>query len=712
MAVPNTFASATSSIPLANLDANFAYYDAGFSLSGSAVTFAGSITLTTGTANGVPYLNASKVLTSGAVLTFDGTTLSSTKFAGALNGTVGATTPTTGAFTTVTTSGLAAFGGALSAYAVQVTTTGNNGISVNNGTNQIFLGSTGGAASVGTLTAHDFQVIRNGATISNFTATGLAVTGTLSATGSGTLTNLLLTAGTLPGAGNPSIALRSSDNTVYLQSGSANSTVLSDSAQNAMYIASATSHIWNISNVEKARIDSSGNLGLGVTPSAWSSASRPALQLTNGAALFSRTGSTFLGQNFFYNASDAGTYIANGFATVYNQASGQHQWYNAPSGTAGNAAALTQAMTLDASGNLGIGTSSPAVRLQSNIATSGLPVTSGTTQTNGALRLSSAATSGILDFGLNGSSPWIQATDYTDLSQTYNISLNPNGGNVGIGTSSPGSSLQVGVGTPRETTASFFGTGSQVASSISTVGIYSTNTAAVGVGAALTLGGQTGNGVATYPFGIIQGAKNNATAGDYGGYLQFNTIPSNGGSPIPNLTLTTGGGVQAVASISVGNATPTLSGAGITFPATQSASTDANTLDDYEESTWTPTLAFGGNSVGITYTSGYNTSSVTKIGSRVFVSGITILTSKGSSTGNASLKSLPFPPSGSAGFSAVACSLSNTTFTGQYALEVDANDAVVYFYQVSALGAQSNLTNTNFANNSSFSFSFSYYTSA
>jgi len=110
--------------------------------------------------------------------------------------------------------------------------------------------------------------------------------------------------------------------------------------------------------VESMRIDSSGNLGLGVTPSAWSSASRPALQLTNGAALFTRTGSTFLSQNFFYNAGDTGSYIANGFATVYVQTSGQHQWYNAPSGTANNTAALTQAMTLDASGRLLVGTTS------------------------------------------------------------------------------------------------------------------------------------------------------------------------------------------------------------------------------------------------------------------------------------------------------------------------------------------------------------------
>ena len=54
--------------------------------------------------------------------------------------------------------------------------------------------------------------------------------------------------------------------------------------------------------------------------------------------------------------------------------------------------------------------------------------------------------------------------------------------------------------------------------------------------------------------------------------------------------LPSAGGIQSVNSISVGNVAPTTSGAGITFPATQSASTDANTLDDYEEGTWTPSV--------------------------------------------------------------------------------------------------------------------------
>lgn len=63
-----------------------------------------NITLNTGTANGVAYLNGSKVLTTNGVLSFDGTTLTSTRFAGALSGSVGATTPSTGAFTTLSAS--------------------------------------------------------------------------------------------------------------------------------------------------------------------------------------------------------------------------------------------------------------------------------------------------------------------------------------------------------------------------------------------------------------------------------------------------------------------------------------------------------------------------------------------------------------------------------------------------------------------------------
>jgi len=61
------------------------------------------------------------------------------------------------------------------------------------------------------------------------------------------------------------------------------------------------------------------------------------------------------------------------------------------------------------------------------------------------------------------------------------------------------------------------------------------------------------------------------------------------------LRIDSSGNVKFAGSISVGNATPAASGAGITFPATQSASSDANTLDDYEEGTWTPNVIHSGS---------------------------------------------------------------------------------------------------------------------
>lgn len=71
MAVPNTFNLATGTIPLSQLDANFAYYDAAFSITGANLTFLGTATLSSGTVNGVAYLNASKVLTTGSGLQFN-----------------------------------------------------------------------------------------------------------------------------------------------------------------------------------------------------------------------------------------------------------------------------------------------------------------------------------------------------------------------------------------------------------------------------------------------------------------------------------------------------------------------------------------------------------------------------------------------------------------------------------------------------------------
>ncbi len=78
----------------------------------------------------------------------------------------------------------------------------------------------------------------------------------------------------------------------------------------------------------------------------------------------------------------------------------------------------------------------------------------------------------------------------------------------------------------------------------------------------------------------------------------------------------------------------------IKFPATQNASADANTLDDYEEGNWTPVMTFGGGSTGITYTS--QSGRYVKIGRQVFFSAYVVMSSKGSSTGAALITGLPF----------------------------------------------------------------------
>ncbi|MEP7241366.1 MAG: DUF2793 domain-containing protein, partial [Devosia sp.] len=78
----------------------------------------------------------------------------------------------------------------------------------------------------------------------------------------------------------------------------------------------------------------------------------------------------------------------------------------------------------------------------------------------------------------------------------------------------------------------------------------------------------------------------------------------------------------------------------LAFPATQNPSANANTLDDYEEGTWTPTILFGGAAVGIAY--GTALGRYTKVGRLVVATANIVLTSKGSSTGGAQIGGLPF----------------------------------------------------------------------
>jgi hypothetical protein len=94
-------------------------------------------------------------------------------------------------------------------------------------------------------------------------------------------------------------------------------------------------------------------------------------------------------------------------------------------------------------------------------------------------------------------------------------------------------------------------------------------------------------------------------------------------------------------TIGVGGATPSTSGSGISFPATQSASTDANTLDDYEEGTWTATLT-PDTSGTITVNNATSVNRYTKIGQLVTITATIQVSSVSSPVGRLALGGLPF----------------------------------------------------------------------
>jgi hypothetical protein len=196
------------------------------------------------------------------------------------------------------------------------------------------------------------------------------------------------------------------------------------------------------------------------------------------------------------------------------------------------------AMTLNATG-LGVGAATPDFKFVVN-GTQAVPSTSGSSATDGSLRIGAPGTGLVIDTGVTAASAvygWIQARAKTDYSSNFNLVLQPNGGNVGVGVTPAGT----------------------------------------------------------------------------GGCLQLKS--------------------------------------GITFPATQVASSDANTLDDYEEGTFTPTI-IGTSAAGTgTYTT--QLGNYTKVG-RIVTCDISLVWTAHTGTGNIDIGGLPFSVLTTSGYSASA----------------------------------------------------------
>jgi hypothetical protein len=328
-------------------------------------TFSSNPILSAGTANGVAYLNGSKVATSGSALTFDGTNY-------------------------------------LNVTGLRIGGTDT--------TNTIYQATGALALSTGSTSPITFNV--NVSEVGRFTSTGLGI-------GTSSPSSLL------------SLYKYQADYGIGLY-GSAQDWTIKNvySAGGALQIAS-NGGTW-------LTLNGSGNLGLGVTPSAWGSGYR-GVDIGSNTAMYDFTSGTNVQTNMYcngyVNSSSQEIYKTSAAASAYRQISGTHRWYNAASGTAGNPISFTQAMTLNASGNLSIGATSPYGSGRLTL----IPSTNPTSSTDGNNQLfigeASANNAYYLNVGyINVGGGYAGSIQAIGGGVPCNLLLNSSGGNVLVGT--------------------------------------------------------------------------------------------------------------------------------------------------------------------------------------------------------------------------------------------------------------------------------------
>ena len=396
----------------------------------TTLTTSSTVTHNGGTANGVTYLNGSKVLTSGSALTFDGTNFGVGVTPSAWSGFTGlqvgpsGSVSNSGTGTPVTafsnnayyngTSWVYINTGAAAQYqqstsqhiwrytasgsgnitwseAMRLDTSGNLGIGtsspsaklqVNSGSDEFFsFGSTGAGWNYGVIrhvSSGDLGYIGDGVSaVSGGANTDLAIRaqqgGLLFATNGNNIRATIDSSGNLGiGTSSPgekltvagSISTRSGNSVLFYRGDNTRfGSIYSDNdGLNIRQPLNDYIIFEKNDGTNLAILDSSGNLGLGVTPSAWRSTD-VALQVRRASLWDDGSNAMYLGQNVYENTSGSYIYIGSDYASVYRQQDGAHAFYTAASGTAGNAITFTQAMTLDASGNLVLGNTSALGKL-------------------------------------------------------------------------------------------------------------------------------------------------------------------------------------------------------------------------------------------------------------------------------------------------------------------------------------------------------------
>jgi len=138
----------------------------------------------------------------------------------------------------------------------------------------------------------------------------------------------------------------------------------------------------------------------------------------------------------------------------------------------------------------------------------------------------------------------------------------------------------------------------------------------------------------------------------------------------------------------------------------------ANQLDDYEEGTWTPTIEFGGNAVGQTYSN--RAGSYVKTGNNVTVTCYVRFSNKGTSTGNADIAGLPFSTKSQTDlYHTISIWHNNMAIGADYLLEPyisNNNTTITLYIKKPQDSTGTTLTNTAFQNTTDIMVTLSYIT--